>query len=357
MSRPSRGDYDYLNARVRGMSTALLTAEFYDHVLSSYSDSLLMDALLASPYASDVRAVMAETGSTAACRIVEAAAARRAHAAFAKVLAIAPPEPRRILALVLNRWDTANVLALARGVVAGESPGETREALLPLGELSASQLAELAAERELVDLADALPSWRHGFAFVLRRAIRECASPRDPRALERDLYGAYFTWSLAQLGEADRQQAVVRRCIRTLVDLANVMLALSRVRDGAPREARGSDLIPRGTIAPKVLREVAEAGSMEEGFEALMQTWLAPGIERGILAYGQAQRLAVMERFLEQAALERGCRLFRQDMLGVGVPLGFIWRTYCECANLRLLARGAAYRMPPEPVRQELVIG
>jgi hydroxyethylthiazole kinase-like uncharacterized protein yjeF len=39
-------DYDYLNARVRGMSTALLPREFYEQVLTAFSESILLDALL-----------------------------------------------------------------------------------------------------------------------------------------------------------------------------------------------------------------------------------------------------------------------------------------------------------------------
>jgi V/A-type H+/Na+-transporting ATPase subunit C len=355
VSRPSPADYDCLNARVRGMSTALLGPAFYDHVLSAFTEELLRDALLSSPYAPDLRAAMEEPGAPSACRAVERAAARSAHAASARVLAAAPPEPRRLLALVLNRWDTANVLALARGLAAGRGPFAAREALAPDGELSERQLSELAARPDLESLAEALTTWKHGFAYPLRRAILECPAPAEPRALERCLYQAYYAWALAQLTEGDRQQAVARRCIRMLIDLSNAVTLLSRARDEAPPRERSADLIPRGTIAPGVMRELAQADSPEAGLETLMQTWMAPGIEQGILAYGQARRLAVMERFLERVALERGCALFRQDVLGVGVPLGFIWRKHCERANLRLLARGAAYRMPADTVRQELL--
>ena len=62
-----------------------------------------------------------------------------------------------------------------------------------------------------------------------------------------------------------------------------------------------------------------------------------------------------MERFLESVWIERACRLFRQDLLGMAVPLGFVWRKYSELVNLRLLARGALFRMPASAVRLELV--
>ena len=52
----------------------------------------------------------------------------------------------------------------------------------------------------------------------------------------------------------------------------------------------------------------------------------------------------------------QGCRLFRRDMLSIAVPLGFIWRKYSELVNLRLLARGAVYRMPANAMREGMVI-
>ncbi len=358
--RTSPGDYDYLNARVRGMSTQLLAPEFYEHVLSSFTDTLLMDSLLASPYAADVREALSTRGSTAVTRVVEAAAVRNTRATFAKVLADAPPEPRRLLAVLLNRWDVANVLALARALLAGASPQEAYGALLPIGELSNAQLVELSAERDLRGLADCLTTWGHAFAFALRRALQECENPADPRAVEHVLYAGYFSWALPQLRPSDRPQGIVRDCIRMQIDLTNVGAAFALVRDKGSSADRGMkgriEPIARGLIPPAVLREIAAADSLEAAFETLMETYLAPGVEKGILAFGQARSLAVMERFLEEVVLERGCRLFRKDVLGIGVPLGFIWRKYCELANLRLLARGVAYAMPPNAIRQELVL-
>lgn len=48
-------DYDYLNARVRGMSTALLSRAFYEQVLGALTEAILLDSLLVSPYAADVQ--------------------------------------------------------------------------------------------------------------------------------------------------------------------------------------------------------------------------------------------------------------------------------------------------------------
>jgi vacuolar-type H+-ATPase subunit C/Vma6 len=331
-------------------------------------------------------------------RAVESAVRANARATFAKLLAIAPEEPRRLLALQLNRWDAANILALLRARLAGAGPREALAAVLPIGEMDEEQLGELAAEKDVRSLADALTTWKHEIGFRLRRAVLECGNPDDPRSLERDVMAAYFSWSLGQLRGDERQEALVRDSIQMHVDLTNVILLLGQVRErarartgsgagpgsgptvgaapgtaaaaaaaGAPAGGAGAagaapgprrfvPPISHGTIPGRILEELAAADSLELAFETLMATRFAPGIEKGILAYGQAQSLAVMERFLEEVVIEQGCRLFRQDVLGMAVPLGFLWRKYCEMGNLRALCRGTAYGMSPNAIRQELVL-
>jgi V/A-type H+/Na+-transporting ATPase subunit C len=350
-------DYDYLNARVRGMSTSLLTRDFYEQVLGASGDNVLLDSLLASAYAEELQEALAARAAEPSAAAVEAAVVRNVHRTFARLLAIAPAGPRRLIALQLNRWDVANVLALIRGRLTGAATAEVVSSLLPIGELDELQLEELAAETDMENLADALTTWKHAFAFALRRAIRECPRQEDPAALETALFHAYFQWALAQLRADDPQERLVREVLCRQVDLVNVLAALVRVRDrerGAARE--GTAPIPRGRIGVRVLSEIADSRTLEAAFETLVATYFSPGIERGILAYGQASSLASMERFLETTVVEYGCRLFRMDMLSIAVPLGFIWRKYGELVNLRLLARGAAYHMPANAVREGMVI-
>ena len=350
-------DFDYINARVRGMSTLLLTPDFYDQVLGAGADTVIVDALLATSYAEEMREALAARAGVPAAFAVEAVARSSAHAAFAKVLAIAPPEPRRLLALQINRWDVANIMALLRGKIAGAGPRDVGAAVLPIGELDEIQLGELAAETDVTNLADALTTWKHPFAFALRRAIRECRKQDDPVSLERALYRAWFHWALSQLSAEDPSHAPVRDILRRQVDLANILSLLALIRD---RERTGAteafEPIPAGKLPDRILVELAACESLEGAFEILETTYFAPGIEKGILAFGQARSLAVMERFLEAVVVERGCRLFRRDMLSIAVPLGFIWRKYSELVNLRLLARGAVYRMPANAMREGMVI-
>jgi V/A-type H+-transporting ATPase subunit C len=346
-----------LNARVRGMSTLLLTRDFYERVLQVSTETAFADALLATPYAEDVQREMTTRGGTSDGHSVEAALSANVRAAFSKILAMAPPEPRRLIALQVNKWDVANVLALLRGKASGAGPRDLFAAVLPIGEMDEIQLGELSAEIDVVNLADALPTWKHAFAFALRRAIRECREQDDMAALESALYRGYFRWALSQLTAEDPRHGPARESLRRQIDLANVQLALERIRDRARGGSRARiEPIPGGKLPWSLLAELAACDTLVTAFELLGGTYFAPGIERGILAYGQAQSLAVMERFLESVVIEHGCRLFRQDVLSAAVPLGFIWRKYSELVNLRLLARGIRYRMPANAIREAMIL-
>ena len=350
-------DYDYLNARIRGMSTSLLTRDFYEHALAAAGDNVLLDILLASPYGAELQEALAERAAAPRPAVVEAAVRKNVRRTFARLLSISPAGPRRLIALQLNRWDVANILALIRGRLTGASPAEVLASVLPIGELDETQLGELAAESDVRNLADALTTWKHAFGFALRRAIRECPRQDDPVALEAAVYHGWFHWALSELVADDPRHAPVREMLRRQIDLVNVLAILGLVQDrerGAAREMPGP--IPRGRIPERTLLELAESRTLEAAFETLVGTYFSPGIEKGILAYGQGRSLAVMERFLEATVVEYGCRMFRQDMLSIAVAMGFIWRKYGEMVNLRMLARGAAYRMPSNTIREGMVI-
>ena len=352
-------DYDYLNARVRGMSTQLLSREFYEQVLAAWTDTILLDALLGSSYAADVEEARAKHATAPVSTAIEAALRSNAASVVSRLLSTAPPEPRRLLAIQLNRWDVANVISLLRAQLAEAGPHEALAAVFPFGELEEAQLGKLAAEKDVENLADALTTWEHPIGFEMRRAIRECAAPHDARALERDLYRAYFTWALAQLGKDDPQKALVRDCVCRQIDIVNVIAILTAIKARGDGEAADGDeltLFEQGTLDEKVLHELRACDSLEAAFELLEGTYFSPGVEKGILTYGQSQSLGVMQRFLEAVAVQRACGFFRKDLLGIAVPLGFIWRKYSECVNLRLLARGTFFRMPANTVRLELVL-
>lgn len=351
----SDASYEFLNTRVRSMSRELLDRAFYEETITAGGVEALIDVLLDSPYEPELREALSLASGV---RAVESAIRRNLYRSLQKVRASSLGEPKRLIETQLGWWDVGNIVALARAKLSGAGVEETLRGLLPVGQFDEAQFAELAAERDLQSLADALTTWNYQFAFIARRVIRESDSAEGTARLELELERAYFSWALAGLSPDDDNEEIARRMVRMQIDLQNVVQALKLVAyREAGREVPEYLAIPGGRIAPRLIERLRAEARLEDAFELLAESsYFAEGIERGILAFGQAHRLGVMERFLEMVVIEAGARLFRGDPLGAGVPLGFIFRKISEFRNLQILVRGKAFGVPANTIREELLV-
>jgi vacuolar-type H+-ATPase subunit C/Vma6 len=347
-------DYDYMNARVRSMSAELLDREFYERVLAVEDEKPLLEAFMGSPYAPQLDEALAVGGGIAA---LESALRRNIFAVFSKLRAFSPERPRRLLNVQFNQWDAANLLSVFRGKAVDAKPEEIMQGVFPAGEFDEAQLLELASETDAATVADALTTWNYRFAFELRRAVRGIEDGADLVALEFAVNAVYFRWALSELEGGQSDARTARRMIRMQIDLANVKEALDHVRHRSKGDALGDyEPLPGGQLDLGVVEGISRAGSLVEAFEIIADTYFSPAIEKGILYYGGAGSLGVMERFLEMVIIEAGCRLSRLDPLDIAVPLGFIWRKYSEFVNVRIVVRGKKYRMPVNAIREEMLI-
>ena len=150
--------------------------------------------------------------------------------------------------------------------------------------------------------------------------------------------------------------AHVKTITPCLAHMINVLSVLKQV-DSRSRGVQEPDIsrIPGGFIGPSEIQSLYESENLELALETLDGTEFSPAVERGILAFGESDRLSVLERFLEALVTERGVALFRKDPLNISVSIGFLWRKLNEFTNLRILARGKRYKLPPATIREEMV--
>jgi len=345
-------DYDYLNARVRGMSRHLLDRDTFDELLASSTEDVILDVLLESSYGEELRSVM---GSGHKLPVIEDAIRRSLSRTVRHVLSLAPERPRALLGIQLNRWDVQNIITILRGKMRASTRDEILTSLVPAGQFRLAQLEELSAEDDMLSVADALTTWNYEFAYPIRRAIRENARTTEPAQLETTLFLEYFQWAFSRLSDKDENEAILRNHLRMQADLMNVMGSLQIVSAHERHVVEQRiERIPGGFLVSRVLDEIEAQPNVATALEILEGTYFAPAIERGILVFGQTNQLSVLERFLETVVMEKGMKLFRGGPFTVAVPLGYIWRKVNEYINLRLVLRGTVYQMPPNIVREEM---
>ena len=347
-------EYDYLNARIKGMHSNLLAREFYEQVLASEGPTALIDALLSSSYGSDVREALYQDRSAAG---IEWGLCRNLFGTFERVRTLAPLKPHRLLSIQFRKWDIQNVLALVRGKAAGLLPEAILAGVFPAGELGGVELAELAAEDDVKTMIDVLAVRNFPFAFELANVVRAHTDKLDCASLEADFMRIFFAWALNNLSVADEDESLLRNHIRSQIDLTNlkgVLWAVSQKEAG--RNPDPVDRLAGGRLTSHMLSAIERSSSLEMCFEILADSYFRRAVDRGILAFGESRRLAVMERFLEIEIIAAGCKMFRADPLGIGVPIGYIWRKYNEFTNLRILLRSKFFGKPAPATREELFL-
>jgi len=347
-------EYDYLNARIKGMHSGLLAREFYEQILASRGTGPLIDALLSSSYSPHVREGLERDRGVPG---VEWGLRRNLFDTFEKIRALAPPGPLRLLSIQFRKWDVQNIITIIRGKAADMLPEDIITGVFPAGRLGEVELEELAKEDNIKAVIDALAAWGFPFTFQLQQVVMEHPDKLDCAILEVEFMRIFFAWALDNLSIEDENHSLLKNHIRNQIDLTNlksILWVVSQKETG--RNLEPVVPLPGGRLTGQMLREIQQSSSLEMSFEILAESYFRHAIDRGILVFGESRRLADMERFIEIEVLEAGCKMFRADPLGIGVPMGFIWRKYNEFMNLRILLRDNLFDKPSPAIRKDLFV-
>ncbi len=342
-------DYGYLNARVRAMNGRLFKEADYMSFLGQTELKQFIESLLASHYAEDMSSAQAELG--VGLQSIEKALRQNLHNTFLKVLSMCSDEPRRLVSLLLNRWDIFNIKTILRGKQANKGTEEILAALIPIGELDEARLLELAKQPDIKAVVDMLATWGFPYAYALSRAMPDFTEKGDLALLDRALDEYYFERALSQTKEKTENEQLVREIIREQIDYLNVVIALKLVGKKERLEAKEFKFIPGGRLRHTFLSGLAQCKGLVEAFSELEKAGFGPSGR----VTAEAGSLAEMERSLEGRLVEKWGKLFSKDPLSVSSILGFLGRKFNEFVNLRIIARGKAHSMPLETIKGEMV--
>ena len=344
-------NYGYLNARVRGMRSRLVPPAFADQVLAGGGFQGFVNALAQTAYATDLESARATGGAgqsaaeRASLSAVDEAIAAHFRRTAEALMRYAEGDAKRLLGLLLRRYDVANLKAVARAFHAGKAGAEREDAAdavlpatLSVGELSPTVLRTMAGASDMGAAAQALVVARHALADAFRSAVAGYLREGDLLALELSLDQAHHASVLADARKAGAPEAFLEY-LSLEVDVTNVLTAVklrARELDAGDYFVEGGLHLSKG--------QFLEAAAAEQG--APLPDLRGPF--KGVQERGERLEAAL------RLALERAARTLTADPLDIGLVTHFLRAKERETAVLRLLARGTFYGVPADTLRREL---
>jgi V/A-type H+-transporting ATPase subunit C len=340
-------DFPYINARVRGMRSRLLTQAQMEDLLGAPSMPAFLQGLATTPYGGDLQEALARYEGL---RAVDDALARNLQRTTNKILEFADGRPRALIEVLLLRWDLYNLRVIVRGKHAGRPPDEVMGALMPAGTLGEVVLREMAAYPDTGLLAGTLEAVEHPFAVPMAEGLAAYAASGDLTALEMRLDRAYVERGLRVAGGRGRDAAVLREILQSEIDVANVKTALRLASAGEMEEAqRLRYFMPGGTMLPQGLYlALSSPATQAQGWKKLPIS--------GFPVRESPTNLVEFERELDLDVARALAAYYRRDPLGLDIVVGYMAMKSAEVANLRLIARGKFMGLPREILRREMVL-
>ncbi|MDR5693905.1 MAG: V-type ATPase subunit [Armatimonadota bacterium] len=339
-------DLGYINARVKGMRSRLLSPGQLEEMLNVPDIEGMMQVLMNTPYARDLEEALSRyTG----IRAIDEALSRNFFQTTRTILGFADGRPKRWIQTILLRWDLANIRSILRGKHSGRPPEEILGTLLPAGELSEVTLKDLAEQPDVRAMAGVLGLWEHPLAAPLLEGAEEYARTGDLLSLELRLDRAYAAHVLRVASGKGHNEQVLRMVLQLEIDLTNVKTALKAQRVNEPPEEKRRYFIPGGQVVTEDLfLDLADPHREAQGRRALRL--------RGFPEFPPSSDLLEVEKALDRFFSREISSLYLGDPLGIDVVIGYLAMKYNEIVNLRLIARSKLLGLSRERVRREMVL-
>lgn len=334
-------DFGYINARVRGLKSRLLGGEFYAQAMGDSDFAAFQATLAQTDYMAELEEAQSrETGLVA----VDQALARNFWRITRSLLNFTDGWPHELVALLLLKYDLANVKSIVRAKHAGRSADDAREALLPAGRLKPAVLEQMAQAADVAGVAQVLGASGHPLADAVRRAARRYTDDSDLFGFELALDRAY-TRTLVEQAKKLPVPKSFSDFVRLQADATNIRTAL-KLRGRTVPEA---DLFVDSGRGAGFSRAQFDALINDGGDQGLAQLSEGP-----FKAVAETDSLGAAESVVREVLDDRVRRLAAGDPLGPFVVLDYLRRKEREAARLRLLARGKFYSVPRAQLEKEL---
>jgi V/A-type H+/Na+-transporting ATPase subunit C len=347
-------DYGYINARMRGMKSRLLSHRALDDLIMKPDLESLIADLENTPYREDI---IEAKGRSSGILCIETALRQNFIKTFRKIqdLARQEEEAKQYIVIFLHRWDVQNIKTVLRGKNIHATAEEILDCLVPAGELDEVTLKELLKQPDVRAVIDLLATWEICYAHPLTESFPEFVKTKDLAVLECALDRYYYADALAAVSIPTYNNNLIRDLLALEVDVVNLRTVLRMVRDRVDPVDAQRYLIGGGKeFDEKKLRHLLSLPAIDDVVKALVATrycFLSTVPESAI----RTQKISVIEKELERFLIKKGVGAFLLDPLSVASVIGYFWAKYNEITNIRIISRCKTADFPVEHLKEELV--
>ena len=343
---------EYVNARVHGMSSRLITNHGFERLIAQPSLDGIITELEKTPYREEiVEARILHTG----INCIEYALRKNLMKTYRKVLDLVDGEKSaRYITIFLKKWDIQNIKTIIRGKNILTPNEEITDCLIPAGTMDEISLIELVKQPDVRSVVDLMATWEIEYAVPLTRYIGEFFERKEIGTLEYALDEYYFESSLKELSKKRNDDRVVRNLIGTEIDTRNIRTALMMVRDSVSAEDAAPFLLKGGKeISHELILTMIRTKKISEAIRLLEPTSYrflqsVPDIE---VSQG---KISALEKELDRFLIRSGIAMFRGDPLSFTIVIGYLWAKLNEITNIRVIARCREAGMPDELMESEI---
>jgi V/A-type H+-transporting ATPase subunit C len=346
-------DTGYVNARVRGMHSFLLSRKQIESLILKPDICSLIAELEKTQYQQDLQLAMVTASEV---RGVENALRFNLVRTFRKILSFVEGDTgEKYVHIFLSRWDIHNIKTILRGKKVNIPSQEIKACLIPAGDLDEATLVELLKQPDLKAVIDLLAMWGHECAIPLTQHFEEFSKKSDLVILEYALDKDYYERCLLRVQGKSHDEAIIRDMIATEIDVTNIKSLITLVRDHIDPVDGERVLLTGGKYLDlKRLHLMLNSDSIETLLPHLEHTpyRFLIGLKDGELA---RVRMSVYQNALDHYLISNGARAFRGDPLSITIIIGYIWAKLTEVMNLRIIARCKQAMITPEEMEAEMV--
>lgn len=353
--------YDYGNARLRAMKSRLLTERDLEAMAGSENLERLIGALSQTNYREAVKSALVRS-SGMAC--ISNAIRINLVETMGKARKFYSDRAGNLVNLLFRYYDLHNIKAILRGISRHVPAEEISESLLPIGEISDSELSRLAQAGDVRVGIDMLASMRLPMARPLMKLRTEHPGAGTPE-MELTLEKWYFEDIFEQVEEIRRGTDTFRQSLEVDADLFNLNCLVRFVE--APEERRmlhkwiGTEnvcllMVGPGKLSYDTLQLLSNRRTLREAIDALAGTAYEEALLAGFEAYQETGQLSEIERHLNRFRFQWRTGLATKDPLGIGVVIGYMALKTNEVSNIRRIAHGIRLAMSPSAIRNSLEV-